>query len=147
MDNGRLTRMVGGIGEAITRRQAEVAEIEQELAALEGITCVGREWWRDRDHPTKKAKMYVNHSIDQVCPLHGEPEPGGRLRVYVGSDPDAIVEAREAMAREVHRVALALRLRRVEGALGNCRWTLNRLYSDLGYNVGTDGVVVSRWWW
>lgn len=143
--NERLITMVSGIEQAIKARQSEVYNIELELMELDGNTCVGREWWRDKDHPTREAKMYVNHSIDQACPLHGEPEPGGRLRIYVGSEMANIADAREAMDQEVHRQELQRRLNRLKNGLRNCGWSLSRFYDQLGYDVDADGQAQSRW--
>lgn len=145
MDNERLIGMVSGIEDAIKTRQAEMTEMERELAALDGTTCIGREWWRDKDHPRKEAKLYINHSIDQACPLHGKPEPGGRLRVYVGSDFANIADVREAMDREVHRQELERRLRKIQSGLSNCGYSISRFYDYLGYDVGMDGQPRSRW--
>ncbi|HUX31974.1 MAG TPA: hypothetical protein VMV78_15320, partial [Thiobacillus sp.] len=104
MDNGnleRVLRMAGGAADAIRRRVADLERLERDLAALDGHTCTGVEYLRREDG--KPDRLYMNHSIDQACPMHGKPSPGGRLRSYVGSDQARIEEARAALEREKTR--------------------------------------------
>ena len=133
MDIEHLLRLAAGCEAAIRERYDDLTTLRAELDALDGRTCVGREWWRDSGHPTKVAKLYILHSIDQACPIHGKPEPGGRLRVYVGSDRGRVVEARAAMGRETRRRELAASARDVEQGLSSCGHYLRRLYRELGY--------------
>lgn len=135
----RVLAMAGGIENAVRTREADLSRLVGELAALDGRTCTGREWWRDKDHPTRVAKLYALHSIDQTCPLHGTPSPGERLRVYVGSDPDRIAEARAAMEREARRQGLEVELAATRRGLQNCGHALWRFYDYLDYKVGDDG--------
>jgi hypothetical protein len=144
IDIDRLARMAGGCETALRARFDALDGLQAELDALEGTTCTGREWWRDRDHPTKTPKLYILHSIDQVCPLHGEPEAGGRLRCYVGSGPGKIDEARVAMEREQKRRELERELSRLRGGLASCGYHLRAFYDLLGYQVGEDGQARPR---
>jgi hypothetical protein len=91
----------------------EITEIEEELSRI-GDTCTGQPYWRDKDHPTRAPKLYVNHGIDEACPMHGEPEPGKRIRTYIGADEQAIEEALAAIEREEERQRLTQRLKRLQ---------------------------------
>jgi len=139
IDIDRLARMASGCEPALRARFDALDGLQAELDALDGRTCTGREWWRDKNHATKTPKLYILHSIDQVCPLHGEPEAGGRLRCYVGSDSGKIAEARAAMAREQRRRDLERELSRLRGGLASCGRYLQSLYGILGYTVDGDG--------
>ena len=71
--------------------------------------------------------------------MHGEPEPGGRLRVYVGNDSGRIREAQEAIAREKKRHELEKQLAGARQGLASCGYHLRSFYGLLGYTVGEDG--------
>ena len=144
IDIDRLATMASGCEAALRQRFDALDTLQAELDALDGQTCTGRKWWRDRDHPTKTPKLHILHSIDAACPLHGEPEAGGRLRCYVGSDADRIAEARAAMVREQHRRDLERELSRLRGGLASCGYHLQSFYGLLGYVVGADGQPTQR---
>jgi hypothetical protein len=141
----RLAHLAAGCADVIQRRLDEIPQLEAELEGLNGNTCTGREWWRDRNHESKTPKLYILHSVDQACPLHGKPEPGDRLRVYVGSDPANIAEARAAMDREDLRKRLETRLDNIVHGLSRSDHYLHSFYSVLGYIINDDdGAVTSR---
>ena len=144
IDIERLAIMAAGCDAALRARFDSLDVLQDELDALDGTTCTGREWWRDKDHATKTPKLYILHSIDKACPLHGDPSPGGRLRCYVGSDPAKIDEARAAMAREQKRRDLERELSRLRGGLASCGYHLRAFYDLLGYVVGADGQPTRR---
>jgi len=144
IDIDRLATMASGCEVALRQRFDALDGLQAELDALDGQTCTGREWWRDRDHPTKTPKLYILHSIDKACPLHGDPSPGGRLRCYVGSDPAKIAEARAAMAREQKRQDLEREVSRLRGGLASCGYHLRAFYDLLAYTVGEDGQPTRR---
>jgi len=140
MDNEnleRVLRMADGAGDAIRRRLADLARIEGELANLDGHTCTGVEYWRRE--AGKPDRLYMNHSIDQACPLHGKPSPGGRLRSYVGSDQDRIAEARAVLALERTRHDLEREAEVIRHGVTSCGYYLRQFYGNLGVRVGDDG--------
>lgn len=137
IDIERLATMASGCEAALRQRFDALDDLQAELDALDGTTCTGREYWRREDG--KPDRLYLNHSIDQACPLHGKPDPKRRLRVYVGSDPARIAEARAAMAREQKRRDLERELSRLRGGLASCGHHLRSFYSLLGYTVEEDG--------
>jgi len=55
----RLLNLAAGCQEVIRQRVEDLAHLQEELQGLDGRTCSGREWWRDQDHPTKTAKLYI----------------------------------------------------------------------------------------
>ena len=144
IDIDRLATMAGGCEATLRARFDALDSLQAELDALDGTTCTGREWWRDRDHATKTPKLYILHSIDTACPLHGEPSPGGRLRCYVGSDPAKIDDARAAMEREQKRRDLECELSQLRDGLASCGYHLQAFYGLLGYTVGEDGQPTRR---
>ena len=140
MDNGnleRVLRMAGGAADAIRQRVADLERIEGDLAALDGHTCTGVEYWRREDG--KPDRLYMNHSVDQACPMHGKPSPGGRLRSYVGSDQARIEEARAALERERTRHDLESEAQAARHGLAACGYHLRAFYGTLGVRVGDDG--------
>lgn len=82
---------------AVLTRTAPLAPMGHSIAALKQTVCTGRQHWRDRDKPGKTAKLYVIHGTDVKCPLHGSPDPGQRLRVYIGNKPQKIAAALAAI--------------------------------------------------
>ncbi len=85
----------------------EDARVNCELCAgiLEELAdnhCTGSEHWRDAHDDRKKPKLYIIHPLNSVCPIHGRPEPGKRIRTYIGADPAKIEEAQQAITRYRH---------------------------------------------
>jgi len=147
VDVGTLAKLAAGCTDALQERLDAHQELTGKLAALDGATCTGNEWWRDKAHPTKTPKLYILHSVNAACPLHGEPSPGGRLRVYVGSDPAKIEAAREAIAREETRQEWERELAGIQRGLSSCAYYLRSFYGELGYTIGDvgDGGQPRRW--
>jgi len=138
----RLLDMAAMCETAIQDCVNELTSLQAGLEELGGQTCTGREWWRDRGHLTRESKMYILHSVDAACPVHGKPEPGKRLRVYIGRDRERINEAREAIAREVQRQEMETRAQEIRHGLASCGYYLRQFYGQLGYkNVAMGGVV------
>ena len=76
-DHIRWLRRLATLAEnPISTRLQELDRITQKLTHLDGATCTGRVHWRDKDHPDRKPKMYVIHSIDDPCP-HTSSAPSG----------------------------------------------------------------------
>ena len=122
---------------ALSERIRHLAEVEQDLAVLEGRTCTGRVHWRDGNNG-HQPKMVILHSIDQPCPIHGLPKPHGRIRHYVGTDPDKQEEAKHAIALEKERQRLAREHSALTRALRDAAWQLERFYRAFGYEIPED---------
>lgn len=140
----KLLALATNCADTIQQRLAEVQQLELEMKNLNGNTCTGREYWRDKDHEKKPPKLYILHSIDQACPLHGKPESGERLRTYIGSDPVNITEAMTAMDNEHVREKLQNKLGQIESRLSSSYHTLRRFYDNLDYDVADDGTIQPR---
>lgn len=142
MDNPNfdpLLTMAAGCEEAIRQRLDDLARLEAKLKGISGQICTGREYWRDEDQPTKTPKMCIVHSVDEPCPMHGEPKPGKRLRVYVGAKADKIIEAKAALERAEQYLGLEARIKAIRLGLHSSQHHLGRFYASLGYDVGEDG--------
>ena len=128
----QLIQLASGCKDVIRLRLNSLRRLQIELDALDGRTCTGREYWRDKDHPSKAAKLYINHLVDQTCPLHGSPAPGERLRIYIGANPGRITAALTAIERETKRREMAHRLHAIEQGLLSALYSLQRVYDALG---------------
>jgi hypothetical protein len=120
-------------GRRIEDLLARIADLE------ETELCNGHVYWRDQDTPGQTPKMCITHSVDGPCPLHGAPNPGRRLRTYVGADPEKQRQVLEAIERHKRKARLEgqirqteVRLRRVERAI------------DDAWRIVTDQ---QRWEW
>jgi hypothetical protein len=100
------------IVERLAELDRHIDRLVTRVAALdEAGVCTGVAYWRDRDDSTPK--LYANHGVGVSCPLHGEPEDGRRLRVYVGSDPEAQQEALAAIERRQQKARLEAQMRQL----------------------------------
>lgn len=127
--------------DAIRWRTQELPHLKTALADLDGNTCNGWEIWRDLDHPTRSPKLYVFHSTGDTCPLHGSEENGGRLRTYIGCDPDNVAEAQSAMMRHTEKRELEAQLTKLEYGLASCGYYLKQFFASLDYTVSADGTI------
>jgi hypothetical protein len=135
-DTVRWLRRLASLAEnPIIARLHELEQVTRALDKLTGWTCTGRVHWRDRNAPGKTPKMIVIHFIDQACPLHGAPEAGKRLRVYVGTDEARQAVAVAAIQDEEERRGLEQRKEGIERALHRCGYNLRQSYECLGYTV------------
>lgn len=121
--------------EAFDHAFLEVVEIKEKLTQIDGNTCTGKAYWRDEDHPTRAPKLYVNHGIDEACPMHGEPDPGKRIRTYVGADEHAIEEALAAMEREKERQRLTQRLERLQRGIIAAHSSMGHALRYVGWQI------------
>lgn len=131
--------LAAALPSAITNRESEHFNLLLDLVALDGITCTGVPHWRDKEKPKATPKLYINHSIDQACPLHGQPKRGKRLRVYIGTDPTNQRLAGEAIEREQERKALEKQVHRMESLLAQAKSDIKSALSSLGYSSPADG--------
>lgn len=72
------------------------------LTRLANNHCTGTEHWRDTHTDHRKPKLYIIHPLNGPCPIHGSPEPGKRIRTYIGTNPAKIEAAQEAITRHRH---------------------------------------------
>ena len=113
------------IVEHLQDQMQQIADLYIRIGDLEAAgTCTGSVHWRDLDRPDRQPKLYAIHSVDNSCPMHGRPERGKRLRVYVGTDPekqDHVLDGIERQKQKAHLESqirqIEVRLRRVERAI------------------------------
>jgi hypothetical protein len=138
-----LADLAGQIPARLRQRYEQVERWREKLARLEGRRCTGRVAWRDKDVEGQTPKMLVLHSMEARCPVHGDPGPGGRLRVYVGAEQEAQEAALAAMRLEEEGRILERSIAQMERELDSCYWSLVHWYRDLGYKV-EDGQLIDR---
>lgn len=132
--------------DAIDNVMVEISKIEKELNAIDGNTCTGTEYWRDQDHATRSPKLYIIHSTDESCPMHGEPEPGKRIRTYIGADETAIAEVQEAMVLEQKRRKLEARLRKLKNGIVAANSSMGRALRYIGWKMEDGKLKKARLW-
>ncbi|MCP4536450.1 MAG: hypothetical protein GY832_04825 [Chloroflexi bacterium] len=139
LDFDQLLTIAASCEETIRRRLNDIARLEAKLKDTDSQVCTGQEYWRDKDKPTKTPKMCIIHSVNEPCPMHGEPKPGKRLHVYVGTKADKIIEAKAALERAEQHPRLEARIEAIRLGLHASEHHLRRFYASLGYDVGENG--------
>jgi hypothetical protein len=130
MDVEQLVRIAERLPDAIRERASGLGALQERVAYLAANSCPGVEYWRDN---ATSPKLYINHGIDEACPVHGKPEPGGRIRAYIGTDADKQGQAKVYIANHKHLNAANRELRELEGAFSTIRYNLRRLFQSIGY--------------
>jgi len=111
--------------------RTELRDLTAELLELKETHCTGSEHWRDANDDSLKPKLYVIHHTGIACPIHGQPEPGKRIRTYIGSNKDKIHEAQVAIARgRLYRETMT-KLRRRHAALESASYTIRQVFWNL----------------
>lgn len=101
-----LITVAARLAEAVPETLGYATRLGEAAARLAAHACTGAPYWRDKDAPGRRPKLYVIHGLNQACPLHGTPAPGDRIRTYVGCAPEKQRAAGAAMADEARRQAL-----------------------------------------
>jgi len=109
-------------------RRAELNALTNQLHELAETHCTGAEHWRDANTNNRKPKLYIIHRTDATCPVHGEPEPGKRIRTYIGSNPDNIRDAQAAIERGRQYLSIRLQLKRKHQATQHANHALRRIF-------------------
>ena len=116
----RIVAALADLGDQGTDLRAQIAALDKA-----GI-CTGRIYWRrENGNPPK---LYVNHGAKQPCPIHGEPRANGRLRSYVGLDPDRQAQAEAAIERYKEKDALQDQISRVEVQISRIERAISNAY-------------------
>ena len=68
--------------QAVTAIEEHLAEVEAQIAELEGHACSGTPTYTDKTY------LYCAHRKNDTCPIHGRPKTRGRARVYIGNKPE-----------------------------------------------------------
>jgi hypothetical protein len=110
-----VTTQLETIAQSLDHISEQIASLERESSDLATTDlCTGVAYWRDRSSGEVPAKMYANHSVDGACPLHGSPQVGKRLRVYIGTDASAQAAVLVAMERRREKMEIDSRIGRLE---------------------------------
>ena len=100
---------LASIAEHLDVLAGEIDTLKAQISDLdEAGVCTGTDYWRDG------TKLYANHGINKTCPIHGTPEPGKRLRTYVGTDATTQAEVLAAMERCKEKSNLESTVRQIE---------------------------------
>lgn len=112
-------------------------QLQEQARELEKTHCTGTEHWRDSNSNSKTPKLYVIHHTNTDCPIHGSPEPGKRIRTYIGSKQRKIQEARDAITKGQRYLTVVAELRQLSQKINRASYTLKRIYWDLGAELPT----------
>lgn len=110
----------------------DITHLQTELDRLANVHCTGKAHWRDTNNSNKTPKLYVIHGTNSVCPIHGTPEPGSRIRSYIGSNPEKITRAQDAMRRCDITVQLTKEYNHLSRKLRHGLSAIMRIYWSLG---------------
>lgn len=127
--------LLSGLPQALRHRTTGLIQLTNQRNHLAQQVCTGRPHWRDRNAEGKTAKLYVLHSTDQSCPIHGTPDPGARLRVYVGNKPTLVADALAAIERTTEHDNLQRRLRALLRSIDSVTYWAKACYRELDYHV------------
>jgi len=132
IDYNTLFHHASQLPQALDDARQHCEEIDNLLLDLVNNRCTGSEHWRDANTDGKKAKLYIIHPLTHACPIHGIPEPGKRIRTYVGSNPAKIEAAREAVTRNRHYNNAIRELLRIHRALKRAHYDIRQAWDELG---------------
>ncbi len=133
----RLIALAGRMPGAVRDTLDFVDRLDQAVTRLEGHTCTGTPYWRDKDTPGRQPKLYVIHRTGAFCPLHGMPEPDERIRTYVGAGEYQQKLALASIADDARRRRLAAKRDTLNRKLAEVETVLQQLLDDLGYDPET----------
>jgi len=103
------------IATALSSLDSHLDRLRRDVEKLDRAgVCTGVVHWRDVDVDNHLSKLYANHGIGESCPLHGKPDSGKRLRIYVGADPEEQQKILAAMERHKQKLSLKKEIRQVE---------------------------------
>lgn len=138
--------LIEKLPQALLHYVASLATIRQRLDDLDGRTCTGNPHWRDKNASGKTAKLYILHRTDQACPIHGQPEPGNRNRVYIGNKPDRIADALAAIERNTERWELQRQHDRLQSSISHLTYQIKNIYRNLGQQLPEPGQDLPLFW-
>lgn len=127
--------LIARLPPALTHRLADLPALQEELAELDLNSCTGSVHWRDVNKEGKVNKLYILHGTNRTCPLHGHPEPGKRIRIYIGVNRDKIREALASIERQTQRSKLQGDLARHKNLIARALSSVKNIYYSLDYQV------------
>lgn len=146
MDISSIEKIAARLSYIVKTRHAQYLAERAHLATFDGNTCTGQVSWRDQDKPGLTPRMIVLHSVNQTCPIHGEPKKGGRLRTYIGTNLGKQQTAIEAIEREGERKECEKQVRAMERAFSRGLARACEAIETLGY-IEKEGELkpANRW--
>ena len=132
VDHNKIQYQASQLPQALRDAQADCAICSKILLDLANNHCTGTEHWRDANADHRKPKLYVIHPLNAVCPIHGDPKPGARIRTYIGTDPAKIADAQEAIARHRHYKNAFNELQRLHQRIRRAHYDIQQAWIDLG---------------
>lgn len=130
-----LQALLDNIGPILNKQREELANLASERAALKDTRCTGRQHWRDLRDSHKKPKLYIIHATDTACPIHGAPQQRGRIRTYIGTNPQRKQRAINALQNNEAYKRLDDDYKKLDGRIRALIYLVSRVYWTLGLTV------------
>ena len=128
-----LSRLTTAAPEPLATAQGALDHVQAQLDQIGSKRCTGAISWR-KDGPTDR--MIVVHKHGESCPHHGQPKSQkGRIRSYIGTDPDKQEIAKDLIAADKRYRDLQSTLRRIDNAISRAHQHIRSYYQALGYSV------------
>lgn len=118
--------------QALDDARVQCEELANILLELADDHCTGTEHWRDAHDNHRKPKLYIIHPRNQPCPIHGNPEPGKRIRTYIGTNPTKIEQAQQAITRHRHYKNAFRELQELHRRIKQAHYDVKQAWYSLG---------------
>lgn len=132
IDHGKIQYHASQLPQALEKAHQECVMLSNTLLKLADNHCTGSEHWRDANTDHRQPKLYIIHPLNGSCPIHGSPEPGKRIRTYVGADPAKIEEAQQAIDRNRHYNNAFRELQELHRRIHRAHADIQEAWDDLG---------------
>jgi uncharacterized protein (DUF952 family) len=132
VDHNKAHYHASQLPQALELAQQQCEVLSNILLELANDHCTGTEHWRDANTDHRKPKLYVIHPLNAVCPIHGDPKPGKRIRTYIGSNPTKIEAAQEAISRHRHYNNAFHELQNLHRSINRAHGNIRQAWIELG---------------
>ena len=144
IDHDKIQYRISQLPHAFDEARLQCEALSNILLELADNHCTGSEHWRDANVPNRDPKLYVIHPLNAVCPIHGNPEPGKRIRTYVGTNPAKIEAAQQAIARYRHYNNAFIELQALRRRINQARANIKQAWYELGLSPPTLPRIKTR---
>jgi len=134
VDHNKVRYHASQLPQALDDARQQCEKLSNLLLELADDHCTGTEHWRDANSTHRKPKLYIIHPLNAICPIHGQPEPGKRIRTYVGTDPAKIEAAQGAITRHRHYKNAFQELQALRQHIQHAHRHIRRAWINLGLN-------------
>ncbi|MBA7671059.1 hypothetical protein ES703_79210 [subsurface metagenome] len=128
IDWATIDTLIFHLPTAFSDQQIELHALSEQIIELRETYCTGTEHWRDTNAEGQTPKLYIIHHINTNCPLHGRPEPGKRIRTYIGSKREKIAAAQAAIERGQQYETAMAELKRKHQDIERGAYNLHQIY-------------------